>query len=115
MSEHCGDDGKGGCIKHPPTMRLEVYNDPKHGAPHLWYWVIDEACPGKRCSWPAMVDYDVPFATIPAQVETMAKAYYWLLHPQLNAHHRVRHLRRVRAAEKLRAKGKVTPGVTFRG
>jgi hypothetical protein len=42
----------------------------------------------------------------------MASAYNWLLRPKLNMQRR---LRRLRAAEKLRDKGKVTPGVTFRG
>ena len=110
--EHCDDDGKGGCVKHPPTMRLEVYNDPKHGAPHQWYWLVDQDCPSLRCSWPARVDYGIPLLALGQQVESMAVAYSWLLIPGLNMERR---LRRIRAAEKLRAKGKVTPGVTFKG
>jgi len=110
--EHCDDDGKGGCTKHPPTMCLHVYSDPGTDLPTMWHWLMDQDCPGHRCSWPARVDYGIPFAAVGAQVQSMADAYNWLLRPKLNMQRR---LRRLRAAEKLRANGKVTPGVTFRG
>ena len=110
MSEHCDDDGKGGCKKHPPTMRL-VVNTTAEGVEVRW-WALDLECPARRCCWPARVENGIPFAAIPALAESMASAYNWLLHPKLNL---TRRLRRVRAAEKLRAKGKVTPGVVFEG
>lgn len=114
MSEHCDDDGKGGCVKHPPTMRLAAYND-QRGAPFLWYWIIDEACPGRQCSWPARMDYDRIWEESGAQAQSMARAYDVLLAPRANMKSIMRYIRRIRIAEKLRAKGKVTPGVTFKG
>lgn len=111
MSEHCEDDGKGGCVKHPPTMRLAVHSGPD-GTPTMWHWIMDQDCPRHRCRWPARADYGIPFAAIGAQIESMANAYNWLLRPELRLERR---LRRIRAAEKLRAKGKVMPGVTFKG
>jgi hypothetical protein len=45
----------------------------------------------------------------------MAGAYTALINPALRTQGLIRTLRRIRTAEKLRANGKVTPGVTFKG
>lgn len=109
MSEHCDDDGKGGCKKHPPTMCLVVTDA---GLASVSHWLLDEECPGLRCYWPARVQDGMPFSLVPSQAQSMAMAYNEMLRSDLNL---TRGLRRVRAAEKLRAKGKVTPGVVFEG
>ena len=106
--EHCDDDGKGGCAKHPPTMCLQV-------SPAMWHWLIDYDCPGRRCTWPAKMPSDVIWEEFGAQTQSMARAYDFLLYPKANMKSIRRNLRRIRAAEKLRDKGKVTPSVTFRG
>lgn len=117
--EHCDDDGKGGCVKHPPTLRLDVNE-------HTCSWLVDEHCPGRRCRWPALpeavnwsewdhVQNHRNYIAGRGSRESMAGAYIALINPALRTQGLIRTLRRIRAAETLRAKGKVTPGVTFKG
>ncbi len=86
----CEEDGKGGCKKHPPTIRLTQFQ----------YWLLDEDCPGRRVLWPAL-QYE-PNAG--ALNQSAAEAYYYLIDPKYSYRFKNRILKRVQEAEKLRAK-----------
>jgi len=93
----CEEDGKGGCKKHPPTIRLTQFQ----------YWLLDEDCPGRRVLWPALqyeptsADAPKPSAHLP---QSAAEAYYYLIDPKYSYRFKNRILKRVQEAEKLRAK-----------
>jgi hypothetical protein len=86
----CEEDGKGGCKKHPPTIRLTQFQ----------WWLIDEHCPGQRVLWPA-VQYHKSAGYLP---EPVAEAYYYLIDPKYPPSFKNSILRRVQKAEKLRLK-----------
>jgi hypothetical protein len=89
----CAEDGKGGCKKHPPTIRLTQFQ----------YWLLDEDCPGRRVLWPAL-QYEPSTAAPHHSVQSAAEAYYYLIDPKYSYRFKNRILKRVQEAETLRAK-----------
>ena len=89
----CAEDGKGGCKKHPPTIRLIP------GAYDTAAWLLDEHCPGLRTSWPAL-----QYGYLSGIHPHAGAAYAWLIDPRGSNKHRADALRRIRAAEKKRYK-----------
>ena len=86
----CEEDGKGGCKKHPPTIRLTQFQ----------YWLLDENCPGRRVLWPAL-QYEPNAGGLN---QSAAEAYNYLIDPKYSYRFKNRILKRVQEAEKLRAK-----------
>jgi hypothetical protein len=86
----CEEDGKGGCKKHSPTIRLTQFQ----------YWLLDEDCPGRRVLWPAL-QYEPNAGGLN---QSAAEAYNYLIDPKYSYRFKNRILKRVQEAEKLRAK-----------
>ena len=86
----CEEDGKGGCKKHPPTIRLTQFQ----------YWLLDEDCPGRRVLWPAL-QYEPNAGSL---TQPAAEAYNYLIDPKYSYRFKNRILKRVQEAERLRAK-----------